>query len=172
MHCRLLLSASFVFLMSLQSHAAEPTKPSPPSGVAATPVVDLDWHDVTRWGVEGRAWTDQPRHRWFDRLPAAAEEKVTKAVLGFRYTEAPSVTLPLASVSDSNPLSRNRKITLRNRSKLELGPPAIPSLRGSIAGWAGGNLDPELPTPFQDALENPGRSGPIMVVHAVNDEDG
>ena len=41
---------------------------------------ELDWHDVTQWGVEGRAWGDQERKRWFDRLPAKAEGKVTSAV--------------------------------------------------------------------------------------------
>jgi hypothetical protein len=30
--------------------------------------------------VEGRAWTDAQRQRWFDRFPAAAEGKVSKAV--------------------------------------------------------------------------------------------
>lgn len=39
------------------------------------PVAELGWHDVTQWGVEGRAWTDQPRLRYFDRLPAAAESE-------------------------------------------------------------------------------------------------
>jgi lysophospholipase L1-like esterase len=38
------------------------------------------WHDVTKWGVEGRSWADQKRSRWFDRFPAKAEDKVTKAV--------------------------------------------------------------------------------------------
>src|SRR6185503_12622991 len=41
---------------------------------------DLRWHDVTGWGVEGRAWADSKRLRWFDRLPAAAEKTVTKEV--------------------------------------------------------------------------------------------
>ena len=41
---------------------------------------NLDWHDVTQWGVEGRAWTDAERLQWFDRLPAAAEKTVTPAV--------------------------------------------------------------------------------------------
>ncbi|QDT02256.1 hypothetical protein K227x_06290 [Rubripirellula lacrimiformis] len=40
----------------------------------------LDWHDVTTWGVEGRILPDQKRLRWFDRLPASAEQTVTKAV--------------------------------------------------------------------------------------------
>jgi hypothetical protein len=39
-----------------------------------------EWRDVTEWGVEGRGWADQERNRWFDRFPAKAEDKVTKAV--------------------------------------------------------------------------------------------
>lgn len=40
----------------------------------------LSWHDVTTWGVEGRVLPDAERKRWFDRLPADADGKVTKAV--------------------------------------------------------------------------------------------
>jgi hypothetical protein len=38
------------------------------------------WHDVTTWGVEGRLWLKDERKRWFDRLPAKAEGKVTSNV--------------------------------------------------------------------------------------------
>ena len=41
---------------------------------------ELDWYDVTDWGVEGRAWQDEARARWFDRLPASAESEVREAV--------------------------------------------------------------------------------------------
>lgn len=41
---------------------------------------NLDWYDVTTWGVEGRAWENEPRARWFDRLPASAESEVRDAV--------------------------------------------------------------------------------------------
>lgn len=41
---------------------------------------EMQWHDVTTWGVEGRAWADEARERWFDRLPASAEGEVTTAV--------------------------------------------------------------------------------------------
>ena len=44
------------------------------------PEPELQWHDVTTWGVEGRAWADEARERWFDRLPASAEGQVTEAV--------------------------------------------------------------------------------------------
>ncbi len=38
------------------------------------------WHDVTQWGVEGRGWENQPRKRYFDRLPAKAEGVVRPPV--------------------------------------------------------------------------------------------
>ena len=42
----------------------------------------LQWHDVTKWGmnIEGRAFPDEARERWFDRFPIAAKETVTPAV--------------------------------------------------------------------------------------------
>ena len=40
----------------------------------------LSWYDVARWGVEGRILSETERKRWFDRLPGAADGKVTKAV--------------------------------------------------------------------------------------------
>ena len=42
--------------------------------------VALDWHDVSKWGLEGRGWQDQERLRYFDRLPASAEKKVSPTV--------------------------------------------------------------------------------------------
>src|SRR6056297_2175877 len=42
----------------------------------------LTWYDVTTWGVEGRILPDEPRERWFDRFPLAAQETVTKNVWG------------------------------------------------------------------------------------------
>lgn len=41
---------------------------------------NIEWHDVTRWGLEGREWMDAERLRYFDRLPAEAERTVTPAV--------------------------------------------------------------------------------------------
>lgn len=55
-------------------------KPAPPKAPAGGIPADAAWHDVTKWGVEGRGWGDQERKRWFDRLPAKAEGKVTPAV--------------------------------------------------------------------------------------------
>lgn len=48
------------------------------AGTAAT--ANLAWHDVESIGVEGRAWPEQPRLRWYDRLPAAAGKTVTPNV--------------------------------------------------------------------------------------------
>ena len=49
-------------------------------GISSWAQDKTEWRDVTEWGVEGRGWTDQERKRWFDRFPAKAEGKVTKAV--------------------------------------------------------------------------------------------
>lgn len=40
----------------------------------------LSWHNPEDWGVEGRLWQDQPRGRWYDRLPSAAEGMVPDAI--------------------------------------------------------------------------------------------
>ncbi|MCC6124150.1 MAG: SGNH/GDSL hydrolase family protein [Pirellulales bacterium] len=55
-------------------------KSSPAKGVKKAAAGGLDWHDVTKWGVEGRILPDQKRLHWFDRLPAQAEKTVTPAV--------------------------------------------------------------------------------------------
>jgi hypothetical protein len=55
---------------------AQPAAPKP----AAPPAPPMEWHDVTKWGVEGRAWPEMERQRWFDRFPSAAEGKVTPTV--------------------------------------------------------------------------------------------
>jgi hypothetical protein len=88
MHC----SASgrcliLLFLASLTSilSAATATESAPPAAAVSPqpsppPEPALDWHDVTTWGIEGRAFVDAPRARWFDRFPSAAEGKVTPNV--------------------------------------------------------------------------------------------
>jgi len=43
-------------------------------------MAQVEWHDATTWGVEGRGWVKEERKRWFDRLPAKAEGKVTSNV--------------------------------------------------------------------------------------------
>ena len=77
------------FVFATTSLAQQPT-PKPAPAKAATPAIPADaaWHDVTKWGVEGRGWADQERKRWFDRLPAKAEGKVTPAVWGLSRDSA------------------------------------------------------------------------------------
>jgi hypothetical protein len=83
-----ILAAAILSLAILPLHAADTSAPAsataPPTAARATPKATpepkLDWYDVTKWGVEGRAWQKMERLRWFDRLPASAEGKVTTAV--------------------------------------------------------------------------------------------
>ncbi len=74
------------------SFAQAPAAPAAPAAAAPAPAKPaapkLVWHDVTEWGVEGRAWTDLPRKRWFARLPDAAEGKVTSSVWGLSQDSA------------------------------------------------------------------------------------
>lgn len=69
-----------VISSSFGQKAPDVSKLDPAMGVNKAAAENLDWHDVTQWGVEGRILPDQERKRWFDRLPASAEGKVTSAV--------------------------------------------------------------------------------------------
>ena len=77
----------------------------------------LEWHEVATWGVEGRAFAEAERSRWFDRLPAAANGKVPSAVWGhsrdsagmlvrFR-TDAPTIWASYTLLKD-RPVSSNK----------------------------------------------------------------
>lgn len=48
----------------------------------------VDWYDVTSWGVEGRAFKDENRLSWFDRLPSSAKGHVTSNVWGLSRDSA------------------------------------------------------------------------------------
>ena len=63
-----------------QTSAPTKSRTAPPAAAKQAVEPPLTWHDITRWGVEGRAFGDMERKRWFDRFPAAAEGKVTNAV--------------------------------------------------------------------------------------------
>lgn len=81
MRLTLLLAFALATTAVAQQPAPKPAaKPAPPKAPAGGIPADTAWHDVTKWGVEGRGWGDQERKRWFDRLPAKAEGKVTPAV--------------------------------------------------------------------------------------------
>jgi hypothetical protein len=78
---------ALLLCLSSAAFAAAPALTQAPRFVvpAAKPTptpADVVWHDVTMWGVEGRAWGDQERKRYFDRLPAKADGKVTPVVWG------------------------------------------------------------------------------------------
>lgn len=66
--------------LSLAQTATAPAAKSPAPAAQKQVEPPLQWHDVKQWGVEGRAFGDQARERWFDRFPAAAQGKVTAAV--------------------------------------------------------------------------------------------
>ncbi len=84
-HAALLLALALPTLEAAPQPATKsPAIKAPAPGIPA----DVVWHDVTQWGVEGRAWVDQERKRWFDRLPAKAEGKVTPAVWGLSRDSA------------------------------------------------------------------------------------
>jgi lysophospholipase L1-like esterase len=56
---------------AVPAFAALPAKPRPSR-------LDLRWHDVRAWGIEGKGWTDTKRY--FDRLPGKAEGVVRQPV--------------------------------------------------------------------------------------------
>jgi hypothetical protein len=76
--CVVLLAATCSFAQTRSASA--PHVADAPASAKKTSEPPLQWHDVTQWGVEGRAFGEMPRSRWFDRLPASAEGKVTDAV--------------------------------------------------------------------------------------------
>ena len=75
-----LAGLSVAFAAEREAASPEVGKLDPAMGAAAAAADNVDWHDVTKWGVEGRAWPEMERLRWFDRFPAAAQKTVTSAV--------------------------------------------------------------------------------------------
>ena len=75
-----LAGLSVAFAAERKAASPEVGKLDPAMGAAAAAADNVDWHDVTKWGVEGRAWPEMERLRWFDRFPAAAQKTVTSAV--------------------------------------------------------------------------------------------
>ena len=80
-------SVAFAQVTVAPKSAAPPATPTAAKPAPAIPA-DAQWHDVTTWGVEGRGWVDQERRRWFDRLPAKAEGRVTDAVWRLSHDSA------------------------------------------------------------------------------------
>ncbi len=76
-HLTLILSLA----ITAQAQSPLPAAPAAePSKAPRSVEPQLQWHDVTTWGVEGRALGDMERKRWFDRLPAIADGSVRPAV--------------------------------------------------------------------------------------------
>ena len=65
---------------SSSAKLSEVSKLDPAMAASKATSESVQWHDVTKWGVEGREWTERERLRYFDRLPAEAEKTVTSAV--------------------------------------------------------------------------------------------
>lgn len=84
MNLRTFLLAAWTLATALHAQ----TSPTPTPKPKAPPEPQLEWHDVTTWGVEGRGWNDMARARWFQRLPDEAEGKVTGAVWGLSQDSA------------------------------------------------------------------------------------
>ncbi len=78
--CICALNFSFLACCSTAQEKPSTAKLDPAMGVNRAAAAGLDWHDVTQWGVEGRILPEQPRLRWFDRLPSSAEKLVSSAV--------------------------------------------------------------------------------------------
>ncbi len=76
----LLLAAFATAQNPAPAKPADVSKLDPAMGVNKQADANLDWHDVTKWGVEGREFGGMERYRYFDRLPKSAEGKVTPAV--------------------------------------------------------------------------------------------
>lgn len=101
-----------------QSPASLVAEPPPAKKQTAEP--KLTWHDVTTWGVEGRAFVDMPRGQWFDRFPSAAEGKVTKAVWNLsRHSAGMMVRFKTdASTIWADYTLRNERVALTNMTAI------------------------------------------------------
>ena len=95
------------------------SKLDPAMGTNKKAAENLDWHDVTKWGVEGRGWGDEERKRWFDRFPAKAEGKVTSAVWNLSRDSA---GMMVRFKTDSTAIHARYKL-----SKSNIGMPHMPA---------------------------------------------
>jgi hypothetical protein len=111
----------FLALAGIASAQKAPdiSKLDPAMGANKAAAVDLVWHDVTKWGVEGRILPDQERKRWFDRLPASAEGKVTSAVWNLSRDSA---GMMVRFKTDATAIHVHYKV-----SKTNLGQPHMPA---------------------------------------------
>lgn len=99
--------------------APDVSKLDPAMGVNKAAADNLEWHDITQWGVEGRILPEQKRLRWFDRLPASAEGKVTSAVWNLSRDSA---GMMVRFKTDAEAISVHYKL-----SKDRIGQPHMPA---------------------------------------------
>lgn len=99
--------------------APDVSKLDPAMGVNKKAKDNLEWHDITQWGVEGRILPDQKRLSWFDRLPASAEGKVTPAVWSLSRDSA---GMMVRFKTDAEAISVHYKLT-----KDRIGMPHMPA---------------------------------------------
>ena len=71
-----------------QKAAPDVTKLDPALAAQKGKVTNLTWHNVEDFGLEGRVWEDMERKRYYDRLPAVAEGKVTSNVWNLSHDSA------------------------------------------------------------------------------------
>ena len=125
---RLATASLALFSIAAFAQTTAPRKPKtttdvskldPAMGVNKKAAVDVGWHDVTKWGVEGRGWADQERKRWFDRFPAKAEGKVTPAVWNLSRDSA---GMMVRFKTDATAIHARYKL-----SKTNLGMPHMPA---------------------------------------------
>lgn len=95
------------------------SKLDPAMDVNKKAAADLDWHNVTEWGVEGRILPNQERRRWFDRLPSSAESSVTPSVWSLSRDSA---GMMVRFKTDATAIHVHYKVTKSN-----LGMPHMPA---------------------------------------------
>jgi hypothetical protein len=105
--------------LSYAQKPADISRMDPAMGGQSKAAHDIQWHDVTTWGAEGRILPDQPRKSWFDRLPASAEGKVTSNVWNLSRDSAGMV---VRFKTDATSIHVHYKLTKPN-----LGMPHMPA---------------------------------------------
>jgi hypothetical protein len=120
MTCGKLLLIAFFALTSIVSAQQAPDRSTHNVVKEANGTADnIEWHDVTKWGAEGRILPEQERLRWFDRLPASAEKTMTPAVWNLSRDSAGMV---IRFKTDASAISVHYKL-----SKKQLSMPHMPA---------------------------------------------
>ena len=85
-------AASLGFVSVQQAAGAQQAQPKAKAAAkkkaAGAALPELDWHNVEEFGLEGRAWGELKRLRYYDRFPAEVEKKVPGPVWGLSRDSA------------------------------------------------------------------------------------